>query len=149
MEDDAASASLRPGLARELRGVFLDARRLGTQLRRHAERVPYARHGTLLRDLAERAEEQVATIARELRALDGNADPADPTAPHDGRNHWERLSIDLGDLESLKRRYVELALRWDVDFPAVAAKLRSLGRAASAMGSTVRDLLARSDPHAA
>lgn len=149
MDDEAASAGVRAHFAGDLRRVFLDARRLATQLRDHAALVPYPRLGGVLRDLAERAEAQAAVLARELRTLAGNADPSDPTAPRTGRNHWERLSGDLTDLESLKRRYVELALRWDIDFPAPAAALGALGRSAAEMSRTVRDMLARSDPHAA
>lgn len=149
MDDEGASAGDRARFAHDLRPVFLDARRLATQLRDHAELVPYARHGVLLRDLAARAQEQAAVLARELRTIAGNADPSDPTAPRTGRNHWERLTGDLADLESLKGRYVELALRWDVVFPGIASELHALGRNAAEMSRAVRDMLALSDPHAA
>ncbi|MCC6766235.1 MAG: hypothetical protein IT293_16365 [Deltaproteobacteria bacterium] len=143
------SAALRARFAGDLRAGYLDARRIAAQLRRHAGRVPYPRLGPTLVGLADRADAQAARVAAELRALAGNADPADPTSPRDGRNHWERLSVDLADLEALKRRWVDLALRWDVDFPATAAALAEFGRTTSAMSATVRDLLARADPHAA
>ncbi|MCC6850589.1 MAG: hypothetical protein IT294_19035 [Deltaproteobacteria bacterium] len=143
------SAGPRARFAGELRAAFLDARRIAAQLRSHAERVPYPRIGPALIGLADRADAQAARIAAELRTLAGNADPADPASPRDGRNHWERLSIDVADLETLKRRWVELALRWDVDFPAAAATLAELGRATAAMSAAVRDLLALADPHAA
>jgi hypothetical protein len=147
--DDAASAGIRARFARELRTAFLDARRIATQLRAHAGRAPYAHPGLVLRQLAEQAEAQVAALAGALRDVAGNIDPADHLSPRDGRNHWERLSLDLTDLETLKRRYVEIALRWDVDFPDTAEELRRFGRTIAAMSRTVRDMLARSDPHAA
>jgi hypothetical protein len=138
----------RTRFARELHAVYLDLRRLASQLRRHGAGVPYPPQATRLRDLAEEAEAQAALVADELRAIAGNADPADTVAPRGGRNHWERLTIDLADLEGLRRRATELALRWDVDFPAPATTLMRLAHVTASMAATVRAMLARSDPHA-
>jgi hypothetical protein len=102
-----------------------------------------------LRTLAATAEEHAATLAGEIRALAGNADPADAMSPRTGRNHWERLTVDLQDLEALRRRETELALRWDVEFPAIARTLATLAHATAGMSAAVRGMLARSDPHAA
>lgn len=146
---DDASSGLRAAFARDLRGAYLDVRRIAAQLRSHATHVPYPRLGPTLVALADRADAQAARVAAELRAFAGNADPSDTTLPREGRNHWERLSLDLADLEALKRRWVELALRWDVDFPASGGMLGELGRTTGAMSTVVRDLLARADPHAA
>ncbi len=142
------TGSPRTRCARELRGVYLDVRRIAIQLRRHAEHAPYPALVAELRTLAAAAEEHAATLAAEIRTLAGNADPADAMAPRTGRNHWERLTVDLQDLEALRRRETELALRWDVDFPATTATLARLAHTTAAMTATVRDMLARSDPHA-
>jgi hypothetical protein len=88
-------------------------------------------------------------LADELRALAGNTDPSDRVEPREGRNHWERLTLDLADLEGLRRRQIDLALHWDVDFATTAETLGRLASATAAMGTVVRGLLARSDPHAA
>lgn len=144
-----ASAGTRARFAHELRAVYLAARRIASQLRSHASRVPYERLGPELRALADQADGHAATLAAALRAVAGNPDPSDTTTPREGRNHWERLTIDLADLEALRRCYVELALRWDVDFPTQAATLTALGHATGAMITVVRDMVARSDPHAA
>jgi len=143
------TGSPRARFRRELRAVYLDARRVATQLRDHALRVPYPALGTELRRLADQADGQAAILADELRALAGNPDPSDPVAPRIGHNHWERLTIDLADLESLQRRHTELALRWDLDFPASAATLVGLKRTTATMAAVIRTMLARSDPHAA
>lgn len=139
----------RTRCARELRGVYLDVRRIATQLRRHAEHAPYPGLTAELRTLASGAEEHAATLAAEIHALAGNADPADAMSPRAGRNHWERLTVDLQDLEMLRRRETELALRWDVDFPSTAATLARLALTTAGMAVTVRNMLARADPHAA
>jgi hypothetical protein len=138
----------RVRLGRELRAAYLDARRLGLQLRRHSAHVPYAALGPELTRLAEQAEEHAAVLASELRAVAANTDTADAVQPRNGRNHWERLTIDLADLERLHRRYTELALHWDVEFPSTVATVDRLARATAAMTSTMRSMLARSDPHA-
>ena len=143
------TGSPRARFGRDLRAVYLDVRRVAGQLRDHATRVPYPEFGVELRRLADQADGHAALLADELRAIAGNPDPSDPIAARVGRNHWERLTIDLADLEALQRRHTELALRWDVDFPASAATLARLNRATAAMAATVRTMVARSDPHAA
>src|SRR6185369_6509259 len=100
------------------RAAYLDARRLATQLRRHAAHVPYPAHGPVLARLAEEADEQAARLSDELRAVAGNADPSDAVGPRDGRNHWERLGADLAALEHLQQRCADLVLHFDLDFPA-------------------------------
>jgi len=143
------SHSPRVRLGRDLRAAYLDARRLAAQLRRHGGHVPYPALGPTLTRLAEEADAQAALLAGEIRALAGNTDPSDPVAPRDGRNHWERLTFDIADLETLRRRYAELALHFDVEFPATVAAVDRLARTTATMTVTVRGLLARSDPHAA
>lgn len=145
----ARAGGPRARFGREVRAAYLDARRLAIQLRDHATKVPYAALGHELRRLAEEADRQAAALAGELRAIAGNVDPADPVAPRVGRNHWERLTIDLADLEALQRRYIELALHFDVDFPASIPTFDGLARATVAMIRDVRTMLIRSDPHAA
>jgi hypothetical protein len=142
------SGGPRVRLGRELRGAYLDARRLGLQLRRHGAQAPYPTLGRELARLAAQAEEQAAVLANELRAVAANTDPADAAEPRGGRNHWQRLSYDLADLDRLHRRYTEIALHWDVEFPDTVAAIDGLARTTAAMTSSVRSMLARSDPHA-
>jgi hypothetical protein len=139
----------RTRFGRALRAVYLDVRRVAAHLRDHAAHVPYPGLGVELRRLAEQADGQAALLAGELRAIAGNPDPSDPVVPRGGRNHWERMTIDLAALEALQRHATELALRWDVDFPDSAATLARLGHVIGAMASAVRTMVARSDPHAA
>jgi len=142
------SGSPRVRLARALRGAYLDTRRLAIQLRRHAERVPYPGLGPQLTRLAEHADGQAALLVDELRALAGNTNQADTLTPRAGRNHWERLTFDLADLSALHRRYAEIALQWDVAFPATVATVDQLARTTGAMIAAIRAMVARSDPHA-
>jgi hypothetical protein len=138
----------RARLGRELHAVYVDARRLASQLRRHGAHVPYPGLAEDFRRLADQAERHAARLADEIRVVAANADPADPIPPREGRNHWERLSGDVADLESLRRRYADLASAWDVESPDLAATLAELARATAAMSRDVRAMLARSDPHA-
>jgi hypothetical protein len=142
------SGGARGRFGRELRAVYLAARRMARQLRRHGEQVPYPALGADLARLAAEVDGHAAALADELRAVAGNPDPSDALAPRDGHNHWERLTLDLADLESLQRRYTELALRWDVDFPATVATFERLAHDTAAMSAGVRSMIARSDPHA-
>jgi hypothetical protein len=143
------SGGSRARLGRELRAAYLDARRVARQLREHGTRVPYAGLTADFVRLADQADGHAALLGNELRAVAGNTDPSDAVLPRDGRSHWERLTRDLTDLESLQRRYTELALQWDVEFPATATTCERLARATAAMSREVRSMVARSDPHAA
>jgi hypothetical protein len=145
----ARAGGARVRFGRELRAVFLDARRVAAALRRHAARVPYAALAGDLRRLADQADGHAALLADELRAIAANADPTDATRPREGRNQWARMAADLADLEALQHRYAELARRWDVDFPDAASTLGHLAHEAAGMAAAVRTLVVRSDPHAA
>ena len=143
------SGGSRARLGRELHAAYLDARRVASQLRGHGARVPYPALTADFGRLADQADGHAALLGDELRAIAGNTDPSDDVPPRDGRNHWERLTLDLADLESLQRRYTELAWQWDVEFPATATTFERLARATGAMSREVRSMIARSDPHAA
>jgi hypothetical protein len=136
-------------LGRDLRAAHADERRLAGALRDHATRVPYASMTIEVVRLADRADGHAATLAHELRVLTGGADPVGGTLPRGGRNHWERMTAALADVEALQRRYRELALRWDVRFPAPAATFAQLSRSSAATAVALRSLIARADPHAA
>ena len=110
--------------------------------------MPYPASATELGRLAAEADGHVAELAGELRGLGGDADRDAAATPRAGRNAWARLTADLGDLQSLHRRYTELALRYDVDFPDTASVLDRLARATARMAERVRALIARADPHA-
>jgi hypothetical protein len=138
----------RDRLRRELRGTYLETLRVARQLRAHADHVPYPALTDDLHRLADQADRHAAALAEELRAVAGDTDRHAGTALHGGHNHWARLAADLGDLEALHRRYTELALRWDVEFPAAAVTLTELQRGTARMKVAVRALIARSDPHA-
>ena len=131
-----------------MRAAYLDARRVASQLRAHGVRVPYPALSADFTHLADEADGHAGLLADELRAVAGNTDPSDAVPPRNGHNHWERLTIDLESLASLQRRCTELALHWDVEFPATAATFEHLARATAGMSNVVRAMLARSDPHA-
>lgn len=139
----------RQRLGRDLRAAYAEERRVARALRDHAARVPYENQTVEVGRLADRADGHAATLAHELRALTGGADPVAAGTPVAGRNHWERMTAALADVEALQRRYRELALRWDVQFPAPAATFAELARSSAVSAVTLRSLVARADPHAA
>jgi hypothetical protein len=135
-------------LARDLAATYRAERRLGGQLRAHAARVPYPAFRTDLLRLADVADGNSATLANELRTLTGSADPLVAEPPRGGRNHWERVLIDLTDAEALHRSCADLARRWDIAFPSVADTFVRLARSAAHTGATLRTQTALADPHA-
>ncbi len=128
--------------------MYLEALRVARQLRAHAECMPYPALTAEVGRLAAEADGHVAELAGELRRLAGDADRDVAATPRAGRNAWARLTADLADLQSLHRRYTELALRYDVDFPDTATSLDRLARETARMEQRLRALTSRADPHA-
>ena len=126
-----------------------DESRLAEQLRSHAALVPYPADGDHLRGLAERAQARAAAVADELARHRAAIQNGDARLPRGGRNYWQRLTVDLEDLQALGKRYRELALHWDIDYPETAALFDRLAHDSHAMTRVVTGLIARSDPHAA
>ena len=142
------AGGVRARLGRDLHATYLEERRVARRLRRHGDKVPYPALAAELARLAEQADGRAARLADELRAVAGNTDPSDVVPLPDGRNHWERLTGDLAAVESLHRRYTELALQWDLDFPTTTATLQDLAQAMAATATALRTMVARADPHA-
>jgi hypothetical protein len=136
-------------LLESLAATYGDELRLGRQLRLHAERVPYPSLAASLLALADRADMHAAALREEIARLGGGTDALPVATPRGGRNHWERLATDLEDLQAMGKRYLELAQRWDGDFPETAALLGRLARENAGMRRAVQEMIALSDPHAA
>lgn len=118
------------------------------QLRLHAERVPYRTLTAPLLALAARADAHSALLRDRVTQLGGSIEVVGASVPHGGRNYWERLTLDLRNLRTQSKRYLELAQRWDVEDAETAALFTHLAHEDTAMSRVVGDLVARSDPHA-
>lgn len=135
-------------LAGDLANAYLEELRLARQLRLHAERVPYPNLAATLLGLAEVQDKHAALLRERVTQLGDTVDAGAAGAPRDGRNYWERLTFDLADLRARSKRYLELALHWDVDDAESAALCTRLAHEDAAAGRVIDDLIARSDPHA-
>ena len=136
-------------LAVELAAACLEEQRLARQLRAHAERVPYPNLAATLSQLAEKQDAHAALVRARVVALGGAVAADAPGEPRDGRNYWERLTVDLADLRAQSQRYLELAHRCDVDDVESAALCTRLAHEDGDACRVVSELIARSDPHAA
>jgi hypothetical protein len=128
--------------------AYHDELRVAQQLRLHAEHVPYPNIAARLLALADQADARAVLLRERATDLGGAVDAAGPGAPRGGRNCWERLTVDLGDLRAQSKRYLELAQHWDIEDAETAALFARLAREDGAMCRVVGDLVARSDPHA-
>ena len=138
----------RRRILEDLHHAYLEELRLARQLRLHAERVPYLPQARTLEDLAAQEDVHGASLEGEIRRLGGLPDLAGLGEPRGGRNHWERLSLDLAAIQAHGKRFIELAQRWDIDHPETATLLMRLAHEEGALARVVGELLARSDPHA-
>jgi hypothetical protein len=120
---------------------------LAQQLRDHAAKAPYPHAEKQLLELAAEEEAQAERLRAAIEALGGSVAPLD-AVPQDGRNHWLRLTLDLAAKQEAGGRYLEQAVRWEQDFPAVGNLLRGLEREEQERRHGIRDMIARSDPHA-
>jgi len=128
---------------------YHEARSLACELRADAGRGPYPQHSEALLALADRADGQASALAGELGRLGSAPDhPPPATAGHRGRNHWERLTVDLARVQESTKRYLELAHHWDTTFAESAATLTRLANDTRDIERTIGDLVAQSDPYA-
>ena len=133
----------------ELAAAYRDEVRMVRQLRLHAESVPYLSSAPVLLGLAEQEDAHAALLGEEITRLGGTASAADTGEPRQGRNYWERLTLDLEDLRAKTQHYLELAHHWDIEYPDTAELFRRLAHAEATMGRPLGEMIARSDPHAA
>lgn len=120
---------------------------LAKQLRDHAQKAPYAHAEKLLLGLAEAEETQVERLRAAIEGLGGSA-AADALPPDQAKNHWARMVLDLEAKQAAGNRYLEQAIRWENLHPEIGELLRTLEREQQAHRQALRDLVARSDPHA-
>jgi bacterioferritin (cytochrome b1) len=135
-------------IVRDLAVAYSEERRMAAQLRVHAERVPYPGLATTLLALAAEEDAHAARLEEHVARVGGRLNGTLAGATRDGRNYWERLTIDLEMLRTKSKRYLELSQHWDIDDAAAATLFSELAHEDAAMCRVLADLIARSDPHA-
>lgn len=122
--------------------------RLGKQLRLHAESVPYPYLVETLHRFADRQDAHAALVREEIADLGGTVAPEAAGVPRQGRNYWQRLTIDLEDFRTKAKRHLEQDQHWNLDHPRAAALFARLAHEDAGICQALRELIARSDPHA-
>jgi hypothetical protein len=142
------AAGPRRRLLDDLAACRADELRMVLQLRTHAQSVPYPSLTQSLVALADQHDAHALLLQGEIERLGGTVGRPTSFTARAGRNYWERLTFDLDDLRLKSKQYIELGQHWDIEYPEAAAVFSRLARETGTMGRAVRDLIARSDPHA-
>jgi hypothetical protein len=132
---------------RALRAIYAAQARLINQLKAHAARAPYEHVAAKLREVAEQKKRSLETLRERARSLGPWSEPEVGEAKS-GRNHWERMAVDLKDqsdfVSELRSAVVQLA----DETPDLAELLSGLAQAEAAHKELLLDLLMRADPQA-
>lgn len=128
----------------DLISAYRDEVQASAQLRAHAERVPYPQAATALRRLADIEDRHAQMLREQIAALGGSAPEVVP-AISQGRNHWERIAADYQKADEKRRRYLEQAIHWDIDYPDVAALLSRIAAEETANRRLLEELVIRAD----
>ncbi len=132
------------GILGDLLGDYHDEVSAAAQLRAHADRVPYPQAATHLRQLALAEDRHAAELERHIATLGGRVPPVALEVRH-GTNHWYRMTASLAAADEKRRRLIEQAVRWDGDYPAVAAALAHIAAEETVQRRTLEELVTRAD----
>lgn len=119
------------------------------QLRRHAQLGPNQLSCIELARLADEEEAEAQRVAQAVVALGGAASASPAQTPAAGSlNHWGRLVQDLEGHRAAAKRLREDAFHFAETLPEAAALFEQLCHAEERHALRLRDLIARTDPHA-
>lgn len=121
--------------------------RLAQQIESHAEKAPYPHVAEKLRRIAREKRELAGSMKEKLAAWERNAgEPA--SAVKSGKNHWERMVLDLDDQKALEEGLIQLGDAVAEHDPQLSRMLRDIAVAQNPHKEDFLDLIARADPQA-
>lgn len=127
---------------------YRDLLRLARQIDAHADQAPYPHVAELLRRMASEKRQRAESLSGKiLSSLGGDTGDGDLEIRL-GKNHWERVSIDIEDQRLLERQFLERASLLAEKAPEVNMLLREVVAAELPHKEIFLDLLARADPQA-
>jgi hypothetical protein len=120
--------------------------RLAAQLESHAHQAPYPQDAARLRLMASQKHDSALKVKSFIESLGGKT-TSFTSDPKSGRNHWQRLSVDLKDQTALDSLLMEMEIR-TVEDTRLKPILEDLKRVQTSHRRTLGDLLAVADPQA-
>jgi rubrerythrin len=114
------------------------------QLRVHAEQVPYPQAAATLHRMAEAADRHARLLREQIATLGGSAPEVSP-AIYEGMNHWDRMAANLRTADERRRRYLEQAIRWDIEYPEVTEVLSGIAADETVNRRRLEELVTRAD----
>jgi rubrerythrin len=134
----------RHGILSDLIAAYEDELRAAAQLRAHAERVPYPQAAAALRQLADAEDRHAQALSEQIRVLGGSLRSVVPTI-YEGLSHWERMAEDFRMADNKRRRYLQQAVHWEVEYPREAELLTRIAAEESANRRLLEDLASKAD----
>jgi acyl-CoA reductase-like NAD-dependent aldehyde dehydrogenase len=128
----------------DLTAGYLDEVEAAANLRAHAEQAPYPQAAEVLHRLAAAEDEHARRFGEQMVALGGSIPAATPEVLR-GSNHWDRMAANFRRADRKRRRYVEQAIHWDIEYPEVADFLSRIAAEESANRKALEELVVRAD----
>lgn len=120
---------------------------LAEQIQDHAEKAPYSYVAERLRTIATQERSLAELLKEEILRLGGWPRPSQ-FVPKPGKNHWERVTIDIEDQRNVEGRFIEYAALLMDEAPEVSDLLQRIVAQQAAHKQSLLDLVARADPQA-
>ena len=128
----------------DLTAGYLEETEAAANLRAHGERAPYPQAAEALQRLAAAEDEHARRFAELITRLGGAVPTATPEILS-GANHWDRMAADFRRADQKRRRYLEQAMHWDIEYPAVAEFLSRLAAEETVNRKAIEELVVRAD----
>ncbi len=120
---------------------------LADQIRAHSEQAPYPHIAEALRRVAAEKQAQADELQQRLRNL-GVWVPRPTTLSVSGKNHWERMTVDLKNQKSLDDFLQVQQARLAVEYAEIARLLGELRTSQTPHKELLMTLVAVADPQA-
>lgn len=121
--------------------------RLADQIESHAGKAPYPHVAARLRHIAVEKQNSANTLRERISDAGGELKELRPEIKS-GKNHWERMVLDIEDQKMLEAQLLDEALLLASDAPETSNLLRKIAFEQVPHREMLLDLVARADPQA-
>ncbi len=121
--------------------------RLADQILAHAEKAPYPHVAERLRHIA-LEKQKGANLLKDKLGSGAEKYSEPPLQAKSGKNHWERMVMDLEDQKALETELLQQATVLSAHAPGTSNLLLKIAAEQAAHKETLLDFVARADPQA-
>ncbi len=130
-----------------LASAYYELFRLADQIESHAEKAPYPHVAAQMRRIALEKRSSASALREKMGEIAGEMKPIRAEVKS-GKNHWERIAVDLEDQRAFENEILAQAVLFAADAPEISVLLRKMASEQAPHREILLDLLVRADPQA-